>query len=109
MVFFSTKKGCMLGYLLEIKSCFFVHASPIAGHAGFDKTMQRSRKDFFWPGKKSDVKKFIKECDICQKVKAENLSLAGLLQPLPIPDRPWSSISMDFIEGLPLSHGYNVV
>jgi hypothetical protein len=87
----------------------FVHASPIAGHAGFDKTMQRARKDFVWLGMKSDVKKFIKECDVCQRVKVENLSPADLLQPLPIPDKPWSSISMDFIEGLPLSYGYSVV
>jgi hypothetical protein len=33
----------------------------------------------------------------------------GLLQPLPILDRPWLSISMDFIEGLPLSQGYSII
>jgi hypothetical protein len=103
------KKRVYVGESLRNQVLSFVHASPIAGHAGFDKTIQRARKDFVWPGMKSDVKKFIKECDVCQRVKAENLSPAGLLQPLPIPDRPWSSISMDFIEGLPLSHGYSVV
>jgi hypothetical protein len=87
----------------------FVHSSSLAGHAGYDKTIHRARKDFFWPGMKADVKRFIMECDTCQRVKAEKLSPAGLLQPLPIPERPWLSISMDFIEGLPFFQGYSVI
>jgi hypothetical protein len=37
---------------------------------------------------KSDVKKFIQECDACQRVKVENMSPAGLLQPFQILERP---------------------
>lgn len=87
----------------------FIHVSPVANHAGYDKTMHRAKKDFYWPGMKVDIKIFIRECDTCQRVKSENVSPAGLLQPLSIPDRPWLSISMDFIEGFPLSMGYNVI
>jgi hypothetical protein len=103
------KKKVYIPSILQDKVLQFVHSSPLAGHAGYDKTIHRARKDFFWTGMKSDVKRFIRECDICQRVKAENVSPAGLLQPLPIPDRPWLSISMDFIEGLPLSQGYSII
>jgi hypothetical protein len=70
-----------------------MHAIPVAGHAGYDKTIHRTKKDFFFfffflPRLKSDVKKFIQECDACQRVKVENMSPAGLLQPFQILERP---------------------
>ena len=33
----------------------------------------------------------------------------GLLKQLPIPERPWNSISMDFIEKLPMSDGSDTI
>jgi hypothetical protein len=37
----------------------------------------------------------------CQKVKVEHRHLAGLLQPLPIPEWKWEVVTMDFINKLP--------
>jgi hypothetical protein len=37
----------------------------------------------------------------CQKVKAKHRHLAGLLQPLPIPEWKWEVVKMDFITKLP--------
>jgi hypothetical protein len=41
--------------------------------------------------------------------KLERSKLLGLLQPLPVPDRSWKVISLDFIEGLPLSGSFNCI
>ena len=46
---------------------------------------------------------------MCQQDKIEQGAPAGLLEPLPIPERLWESISMDFIVGLPMSDGCNWV
>ena len=43
------------------------------------------------------VKNFIKTCDICARSKTVHHRPYGLLQTLPLSDRPWSSIFMDFI------------
>ncbi|GFS33773.1 O-fucosyltransferase family protein [Actinidia rufa] len=79
------------------------HSSPAGGHSGRERTYRRLKQGFHWKGMKKDVFKFMAECDTCQRNKNETVASPGLLQPLPIPSRLWTDISMDFIEGLPYS------
>jgi hypothetical protein len=51
----------------------------------------------------------IAACPVCQISKTEKLQYPGLLDPLDIPKQKCSEISMDFVEGLPLSKGKNVI
>uniref|UniRef100_A0A4W5P1G0 Integrase catalytic domain-containing protein n=1 Tax=Hucho hucho TaxID=62062 RepID=A0A4W5P1G0_9TELE len=56
-----------------------------------------------------EVRSFVQACPVCAQQKSSNQRPAGLLHPLPIPQRPWSHISMDFVTGLPASEGNTVV
>ena len=85
-----------------LQSC---HDTPLVGHQGYFKTYRQIRERFSWKGLKDDVLKHVKECVTCQQNKSEHTHPAGLLQPLPIPERKWESISMDFITGLPKVQG----
>ena len=51
-----------------------------------------------------EIQKYVAECDICQRSKTENISSPRLIHPLHIPNQKWDEISMDFIEGLPMSY-----
>jgi hypothetical protein len=81
------------------------HNSPASRHVGFFKTYYNARQSFYWKGMNKDIQKFVVECEICQRNKNENVMTPGLLHPLHIPDQKWEEISMDFIEGLPMSDG----
>ena len=52
-----------------------------------------------------EIQKYVAESGICQRNKSENITIAGLLHPLHIPNQKREEISMEFIEGLPTSHG----
>nr|GEY10888.1 hypothetical protein [Tanacetum cinerariifolium] len=86
-----------------------MHNSPQGGHSGITATLKRIQRLFYWAKLKSDVLKYIRECEVCQKCKADLAASPGMLQPLPIPKAILEEIAMDFIKGLPLSKGKNVI
>jgi len=85
------------------------HDSPMAGHFGISKTSDLVSRTFYWPSMQTYIKNYVGGCDICQRSKSSNHKPYGLLQPLPIPDRPWASISVDFITHLPKSMGFSAI
>ena len=60
-------------------------------------------KSYFWPGMLLDIRRFVRNCDVCGRNKAWKDKKQGFLKPLPIPSRIWSEISIDFVIDLPES------
>jgi transposase InsO family protein len=58
---------------------------------------------------KDDVITYVHSCTNCQMNKSEHTHTLGLLQPLPVHATPWTSISIDFVIGLPRSEGKDVI
>ena len=81
------------------------HDSAVTGHPGRDLLVSILSRRFYWPGLSQDVRRFIRNCDGCGSKKPWRERKWGLLKPLPIPERIWRDISIDFITGLPLSNG----
>ena len=73
------------------------------------RTYSRIAHNFCWKGLKAVVLKYVQQCDICQRNKADTRKPEGLLEPLDVPEAIWSDISMDFVVGLPKSAGKDVV
>ena len=86
------------------------HESPFeTAHMGAEKLWHRLSPRFYWKRMKADVVRFCETCDICQKIKTSNFNRYGYLIPNPIPHKPYSSVSMDFIVNLPMCGEFNAI
>ena len=90
---------------LKIKLLRHVHDSPVGGHLGRSKTLEILQREYYWPNMFDSVRRYVTCCHVCRRSKANREKYHGLLKPLPIPDRRWQHISMDFVVDLPLSEG----
>ena len=94
---------------LRLKIIHLFHNTSSGGHSGILATYKRLSSLFYWPNMEKQIRNYIRACDVCQRFKYDNSAYPGLLQPLPIPEEAWSQVSLDFIEGLPLSHGKSTI
>ena len=98
------QKYCMRENLLKGK-----HNGGLVKHFGHDKTFSKLNGAYFWPGMRTNVKKFVDRCRICHHTKGKRQN-TGLYQPLPIPERLWDAVSMDFVLGIKRTHrGYDSI
>ena len=77
-----------------------VHRSRLTVHPSGIKMYKDVQRNFWWNGMKREVAEFVSKCLICQQVKAEHHKSEALFQPLPISEKKWENIIMDFVVGL---------
>lgn len=86
-----------------------VHSVPASGHPGITATIHLLQNRFWWSTLSKDTTQFVEQCQTCNIHKPSHQLPAGLLQPLPILQRPWSHIAIDFVTDLPASDGYTTI
>jgi len=75
-----------------------VHRQPATAHPGRTKMLKLVRERFYWEAWSNDVNRYVDNCKTCKRTNTRRDRAPGLLQPLPIPVRPWQHLSMDFME-----------
>ncbi|KAK3510406.1 hypothetical protein QTP70_005898 [Hemibagrus guttatus] len=85
------------------------HTSLGTGHPGITGTLSLLRQRFWWPHMATEVKRYVQGCRECAMAKTPRHLPSGKLLPLPVPNRPWSHLGVDFITDLPASGGYTCI
>ena len=79
------------------------------GHPRIDKTLELITQNYWWPGMKKDIQKYMASCNTCQTVKPDQQAKAAPLHPNEIPEGPWQVVSIDMMSLLPESKGFDTI
>lgn len=72
-----------------------VESISLSAHRGRDACISLIESRVFWPNIYSEVRNFIKECDICQKLNPEVLKADPEQQPVSVPTAVMKQIGID--------------
>ncbi|ROL42288.1 Transposon Tf2-6 polyprotein [Anabarilius grahami] len=103
--------GCpqSLQYITRTRRTPLIHSAHNSlgtGHPGVNETLSLLKEHFWWPNMANDVRRYVQGCRECAISKSPRHLPAGKLNPLPVPERPWSHLGVDFITDLPASDGH---
>ena len=79
------------------------------GHLGQQRMLELLRQNYWWPGLKEDVKKYVQGCFKYQQNKVQHQKKSEELHLLKIPQGPWQEINIDIIRPLFRSNGMNTI
>ena len=82
---------------LRRKISALCHDTKLAGHPGRWKTLELISRNYWWPQMSRYVGKYVSTCDMCLRTKPICQPPFRELHPLPIPNSPWDTVSVDFI------------
>lgn len=83
------------------------HESVVTAHGGMAKTLELIRRNFYWPGMVSQVRLYVRACDVCKSTKAPNQSLKPPMGKPAISERPFERLYIDILGPYPRSkRGY---
>jgi transposase InsO family protein len=86
-----------------------IHRQPSTAHPGKNKMRILVKERFYWDTWSKDVDRYVDNCMTCKRTNTRRDLPPGLLQPLPVPTRPWQHISMDFMTYPTDKNGYDTV
>ncbi|KAI2665243.1 Transposon Tf2-8 polyprotein [Labeo rohita] len=81
------------------------HRSPGSGHPGSQRTLSLLQSRYWWPSIRRDTIRYVQSCSVCAMSTSPRQLPTGKLVPLPMPQRPWSHIGIDFVTDLPAAEG----
>ncbi|KAL0130261.1 hypothetical protein PUN28_002097 [Cardiocondyla obscurior] len=90
----------------KIKILKEYHDSPLGGHQGVNRTINRIKLHYNWPGMNKDIEKYIQKCENCQRNKLSRKTKMPLII-TDTPGKPFEKCALDIVGPLPITTAGN--
>ena len=84
-----------------------LHKGVVGGHLGFEKTLEKVKERFYWPGQYKDVQEWCWTYAICAARKTPTPKPKAALQPVSV-GYPMELVAIDILGPLPQSEAGNI-
>lgn len=86
---------------------YHAHDTPLSGHMGFEKTLNRVRPHYTWEGMFRDLKNYCASCNSCAERRKPRAT--AKVQSMPPVERPFQRIALDILGPWPATDQGNKV
>lgn len=83
------------------------HDDPHSGHSGFHRTYKRVKLQYKWPNMKTDIAKYIKTCESCQRNKTVRKTYKAPMEITTTSVQPLEKLFVDVVGPLPITEEGN--
>ena len=90
-------KQLMVPVQLRPRIMEVAYGSIMGGHLGIKKTTDKIESACYWPGIQSDLTRFCKSCDVCQKTVNKGSVPKVPLQKMPLIDTSFKRVAIDLV------------
>ena len=92
---------------LKVEMIKLYHNIPVVEHG--EKMTELVMRNYWWLGVTRYMRKYIKDCGMCQKIKNKTETLMGKSKLSKIPEKPWTHLTVNFITKSPIIAGKDAI
>ena len=85
------------------------HNVLAARYRGQWKTVELVTRNYWWPGVTKDIRRYVEECNLYQRMKNRTKEMAGKFKLREVLEKPWTHLTVDFIMKLPVVVGKDAI
>ena len=85
------------------------HNIPVVGYGERWKIKELVMRNYWWLEVTRYMRKYMKDCGMCQKIKNKTEALVEKLKLSKIPEKPWTHLTVNFITKLPIIAGKDAI